>query len=130
MVEATITNLDMVTAFVGDLLEEMGCSMKTVLQMNVAIDEIFSNICYYAYPKGSGQAVIRVEETDDAMVCVSFEDSGTPFNPLDRNDPDVTLSLAERTIGGLGIFMVKKSMDDVRYAWEDGHNKLSLYKKK
>lgn len=128
MVEAVLANLDQVSDYVNESLEQLGCPMKTIFQVDVAVDELFSNICFYAYPEGPGDAVIRVEKTDNGYVCITFEDSGVPFNPLRQEEPDVSLSLAERSIGGLGIFMVKKSMDDVRYVYEDGKNKLSIYK--
>ena len=103
--------------------------MKSDMQINIAIDEILSNIINYGYPDGSGPVTVTVIEKDDPhRVCIRFEDEGIPYNPLVRNDPDVTLSAEERSIGGLGIFVVKKTMDDVRYVYENGSNILTIEK--
>lgn len=127
--EATIDNLDTVTEFVNEQLEAMGCSPRSMLQIDVAIDEIFTNVCSYAYGDAVGSATLSVERIDnDAAVSITVEDAGVPFNPLSAQEPDVTLGLEERPIGGLGIFMVRQSMDDVRYEFVDGHNRLTLVK--
>ena len=128
-VEAKLENLDEVLGFVDGCLEEMDCSMKTQLQIDVAVEEIFVNIASYAYPSGIGSATIRVEAMEDPRTAaITFYDHGIPYNPLEKEDPDVTLSAEERKIGGLGIFMVKKSMDDMRYEYRDGMNILQITK--
>ena len=128
-VDAIIENIDMVTEFVDDFLDSNDCPMKTKVQMDIAIDEIFSNISFYAYKDGVGKATVRVDIQDDPRgVCMTFIDSGIPYNPLDKEDPDVTLSAEERKIGGLGIYIVKKNMDEMRYEYSDGKNQLSLKK--
>ena len=128
--EATLDNIPEVTAFVDALLEEHGCPMKAQIQIDVAIDEIFSNIARYAYKGSKGKATVRVEiEKDPAAVRITFADSGVPYNPLEQDDPDITLSADDRPIGGLGIFVVKKTMDDLRYAYRDGKNILCIRKK-
>lgn len=128
--EATLEKIPEVTAFVDSLLEELGCPMKAQIQIDVAIDEIFSNIARYAYKGRVGNATVRVEaEKDPAAVRITFIDSGTPYNPLEKKDPDITLAAEERPVGGLGIFVVKKTMDDIQYAFRNGQNILCIRKK-
>lgn len=128
-VNADIAELDKVLSFADEILEEAGCSMKAQMQIDIAIEEIFVNIAHYAYPEGNGEALISVE-TDDAAkkATITFEDQGIPYDPLKNEDPDITLSAEDRPIGGLGIFMVKKSMDEVSYEFKDGKNRLTIKK--
>lgn len=129
-VEALIQNVDEVTDFINEQLEEMGCSMRIQTQVDIAIDELFSNICRYAYGEGVGHAKVSVNELPGQnAVQITLEDSGIPFDPLAKEDPDVTLSLHERNVGGLGIFMVKKIMNDIQYEYRDGVNVLTITKK-
>lgn len=116
-----------VLAFVEAKLEEHNCALKTQMMISVVVEEIFVNIASYAYPNKEGDATITVDFNNDD-VFITFEDSGIVFNPLKREDPDITLSAEERDIGGLGIFMVKKTMDDVTYSREDGKNILTIKK--
>jgi anti-sigma regulatory factor (Ser/Thr protein kinase) len=126
---ATTEALNDAMAFVDETLEEAGCSMKVQMQIDIAVEEIFVNIAHYAYTPATGDAVVRVElQEDPRAVAITFEDSGVPYDPLAKEDPDVTLTAEERQIGGLGIFMVKKSMDEVKYRHEDGKNILTLVK--
>ncbi|MCQ2428967.1 MAG: SpoIIE family protein phosphatase [Clostridia bacterium] len=128
--EAAIDDITAVTEFVDGELEKMDCPMKTVIQINVAIDELYSNIVRYGYKNRKGPITVKVIRHEDAdTVYIRFEDEGIPYNPLNRQDPDITLSAEEREIGGLGIFMVKKTMDDIRYKYENGHNILTIAKK-
>ena len=128
-IEAKIDNLDEVLAFVDGQLEEIGCSMKSQMQIDVAVEEVFVNIASYAYTPGIGSATVRIESSQDpASVTITFIDRGVPYNPLQKEDPDVSLSAEERSIGGLGIFMVKKTMDDMQYVYRDGQNILSISK--
>lgn len=128
-ISATVENIAAVTAFVDEQLEELDCPMKTQLQVDVAIDELFGNIAHYAYNPEVGAATVRVEVTDDPLsVVITFIDNGVPYDPLAKADPDVTLSAEERQIGGLGIYMVKKSMDDVSYEYKNGQNILRIKK--
>ena len=128
-VEAKVENLAAVNDFVAEQLDEVGCSMGVSMQLEIAIEELFTNICYYAYGDGSGDAVIRTElESDPAAITITFVDSGKPYDPLAKEDPDITLGVEERPIGGLGIFMVKKTMDDMRYEYLDGQNVLTIKK--
>lgn len=128
-VEAKIENIDVVTDFVNTFLEENSCPMKIQMQIDVVIDEIFGNIAYYAYGSGSGNASVQVgiEEATRKIVLI-FSDQGIPYNPLENKDPDITLNLEEREIGGLGIYMVKKMMDELSYEYADGQNILRMKK--
>ena len=128
-VNADISELDNVLAFADEILEEAGCAMKAQMQIDIAIEEIFVNIAHYAYPEGTGEALITVETDDTAKnATITFEDQGIPYDPLQNEDPDITLSADDRPIGGLGIFMVKKSMDEVSYEFKDGKNRLTIKK--
>ena len=103
-VEAKIENVDKVTEFVNEVLEEKDCPLKVQMQLDVAIDEIFGNIAYYAYGKGSGNATIQIEMEDNPpKITLTFIDQGIPYNPLESKDPDITLDIEDREIGGLGI---------------------------
>lgn len=128
--DAVVENIDKVTDFVNNELDAYDCLMKARMQINVAIDELFGNIAHYAYEKGTGKATVRIEvEEEPLTVSITFIDSGKPFNPLDRPEPDTTLSAQERAIGGLGIFLVKKTMDQVEYLYQNGQNMLTIKKK-
>ncbi len=128
-IEAERGNLDKVLAFVDEHLEMAGCPMKAQMQIDLAVEEIFVNIASYAYQPDKGNAVLRVEVAEDPLqVILTFLDRGKPYDPLAKEDPDITLSAEQRQIGGLGIFMVKKTMDDVQYEYKDGQNILTLKK--
>ena len=129
-VPATIDNVEKVTDFVNGQLEEAGCPMKTQMQFDVAIDELFSNIAHYAYDPGIGMATVQVNlEKDPPAAVVTFLDQGRPYDPLAKEDPDVSLAAHDRPTGGLGIFLVKRIMDDVSYEYREGHNILRIRKK-
>ena len=129
-VEAAAENLEQVINFVETRLEELECPLKIQMQIDVAVEEIFVNIANYAYQSGTGQVTIGIDKEEEAgLVTIRFADSGIPFNPLELENPDITLSAEERNIGGLGIYMVKKSMDDISYEYKDGQNILTIKKK-
>jgi len=130
-VSAVVDSVTEVTEFVDGQLEAMDCPMKAQVQIDVAIDEIFSNIAYYAYEgqPTPGEAVVRIEPLPDKPgISLTFIDSGMFYNPLEKKDPDVTLALEERDIGGLGIFMVKKTMTKMLYERVNDENHLTLIK--
>lgn len=128
-IAATVENIGAVTDFVDAQLEALDCPMKAQMQINIAIDELFGNIAHYAYNPDVGEATVRVEvEEDPLSVIITFIDGGVPYDPLQAADPDTTLSAEERTLGGLGIFMVRKSMDEITYRYENGRNILSIRK--
>lgn len=128
-VPATVNELERVQAFVEEQLEQKQCSPKTIIQMAIAVEEIYVNIAKYAYFPQVGNATIRsVVGGNPLSVMIQFLDNGNPFNPLDKETPNITLSVEEREIGGLGILMVRKSMDEVDYSYEDGNNVLTIKK--
>ena len=128
-VDAVIENIPAVTAFVEEQLEQYNCPMKAQMQIDIAIDELFSNIAQYAYTPKTGKATVRMEVTENPMaVIISFIDNGIPYDPLAKADPNVSLPADERQIGGLGIFMVKKSMDEINYEYKNGQNILTIKK--
>lgn len=128
-IEATIENVPIVTAFVDDKLEKLDCPIKVQTQIDIAIDELFSNIAKYAYHPEIGPATVKVEVEEDPMaVVITFIDQGVPYDPLANEDPDISLGVDDREIGGLGIYLVKKTMDDVAYEYKDGQNILKIKK--
>ena len=128
-IAAKIENIEAVTDFVNEQLEALDCPMKAQMQIDIAIDELFGNIAHYAYNPEIGKATVRVEVIEDPLaVTITFIDNGVPYDPLAKADPDTTLSAEEREIGGLGIYMVKKSMDDITYEYKDGQNILKIKK--
>ena len=129
-IAATVENIETVTDFVNEQLETLDCPIKAQMQIAIAIDELFGNIAHYAYNPEIGKATVRVEVIEDPLaVTITFIDNGVPYDPLAKADPDTTLSAEERDIGGLGIYMVKKSMDDITYEYKDGQNILKIKKK-
>ena len=155
-VAADMKELETVTSCVQKILDEIEAPSGDSMKVEVIVEEIFSNIALYAYKdikpdvsksvedKGglaglidkfksvpvSPYAKISITVPDDkGSITVEFQDEGTPYNPLEKPDPDITLAAEEREIGGLGIYMVKKSMDDVTYQYKDGKNILTLMKK-
>ena len=128
-IDAAVENIPAVTAFVEEQLEQYNCPMKAQMQIDIAIDELFSNIAQYAYTPKTGKATVRVEVTENPMaVVITFIDNGVPYDPLAKADPNVSLPADERQIGGLGIFMVKKSMDEISYEYKNGQNILTIKK--
>lgn len=129
-VDAVVENIPIVTDFVNEQLMPYDCSIKIQAQIDIAIDELFGNIAHYAYDPDVGSATVRVELVKEPLtVVITFIDHGVPYNPLKQDEPDTTLLAEERKIGGLGIYMVKKSMDDIFYEYKDGQNILTIRKK-
>jgi anti-sigma regulatory factor (Ser/Thr protein kinase) len=126
-VAARLENIEVVTAFIDAFLEDADCPVKTQMQIDVAVDEVMSNIAHYAYPDGEGTVTVSIEEKENT-VQIFFRDSGIPYDPLTAKAPDLSLSAEDRPIGGLGIHMVKKMMDAVSYRYENGQNMLTLQK--
>ena len=130
--EAADENLEAVNDFIHEQIKPFSCQSQTLFQIDLAVEEIFVNISHYAYSpdKGTVQIDCSVEKTADApaKLTVSFTDRGKAFNPLAKPDPDITLSVEEREIGGLGIFLTKKYMDSVLYERKDNQNILTFTK--
>ena len=128
-IEASADSLQEVIDFVDAHLLKVNCPAKPKMQFDLAVEEIFINIANYAYAPGKGNATVRVEVSGDPVtVAITFIDRGVPYDPLKKEDPDITLSADEREIGGLGIFMTKKIMDDIIYEYNNGQNILTLKK--
>ena len=129
-VPATLENVETVTEFVNEQLNALRCPMPIRTQVDIAIDEVFSNIVRYAYSPGEGPATVRVDAAEEPRrVVITFIDQGKPYNPLTTAAPDTTLSAKQRRIGGLCIYMVKKTMDEVAYEYRDGMNILTIRKR-
>ncbi len=129
-VEAKVPNITAITAFIDEELEKAGCSMKAQMQMDIAADEVFANVSMYAYATETGDVTVGLEiDGETKTATLQFRDRGIPFDPTLVEEPDVTLPAEKRRIGGLGIFMVKKSMDSVHYEYRDGQNILTITKK-
>ena len=127
---ATKDALPEVMAFTEECLDSFGCPMKSSVAICVAVEEIFVNIASYAYGDSSGEASLCFSfDENERLMTLAVSDEGVPFNPLEKEEPDITLSAADRDIGGLGIFITKKTMDTVSYKNENGKNILTMTKK-
>ncbi len=128
-IKASDESMQAVNDFIHSMLPA-GCDIMLVNQIDLAVEEIFVNIAHYS---GSADAVIcadyHISGDGSGTLTVIFKDWGKPFNPLAKEDPDLTLSAEERKIGGLGIFLTKKFMDSVEYEYTDGMNVLKISKK-
>ena len=119
-----------VLGYVEQTLESYDCPMKTQMAICVAIEEVFVNVAHYAYGDGEGDMTLGIGfQEDSRTITFRMKDKGIPFDPLKKPDPDITLSAEERDIGGLGIFIAKKTMDTITYAYENGENILTMTKK-
>lgn len=128
-IEAVAENLQTVMNFITDALSEKNCSQKTLYQLELVLEEIFVNIASYAYEGDERPVVLSVElEDNPPAAVVTFRDKGTPYNPLERSDPDLAVKLEKREIGGLGIFLVKKNVDSIWYEHINDENVLSFRK--
>lgn len=126
---ACVESIEHVILFVNEELKSARCPQIAMIQIDTAIDELFGNIAHYAYGGEKGEAVVRIEiDQKEPSATISFLDRGVPFNPLNAKTPDVTLPPKERKKGGLGIYLVKKTMDDVSYEYKDGQNILTMKK--
>ena len=127
-IKASDESMQAVNDFIHSVLPQK-CDMMVLNQIDLAVEEIFVNIAHYS---GSEEAEIAASfeygGDDRGVLEVVFKDSGVPFNPLEKPDPDITLSAEERNIGGLGIFLTKKFMDSVEYEYSGGKNKLKFRK--
>ena len=127
---AKTESLTDILGFVEETLESFECSMKIQMAVCVAIEEVFVNVAHYAYGGGEGDMTLGIGfDSESRNITFRMSDKGVPFDPLKKPDPDITLSAEEREIGGLGIFITKKTMDTVEYAYENGENILTMIKK-
>ena len=128
--KATTENIPLATEFINAQLEDLGCPLRIQAQIDLALDEILANISSYAYQRDRGEMTVRFAfDREEQTVTMVFEDEGMPFDPLAKADPDVSLPAMQRQIGGLGIFLVKKTMDEVTYRRENGRNILTVRKR-
>lgn len=140
---AITSELDNVLAMLEVECEQMNAPMAAQMQLSVAVEELFVNVANYAYTDKviSGDSIIPASQTDQSKKCtvsvekegdsivVTLEDEGKPFDPFTKDDPDITQKAEDRDVGGLGIFLVKKTMDECNYKRENGHNIVSIKKK-
>lgn len=127
---AKTESLPDILGFVEETLEGYGCPLKIQMSLCVAIEEVFVNVAHYAYNSGNGHVTLGVGfDASDSTVTFRMTDKGIPFDPLKKPDPDITLSAEDREIGGLGIFITKKTMDSLTYSYENGENILTMIKK-
>ena len=130
IIAAKTENLEEATGFVEQVLARTGCSARTKLQIRLAVEEIFVNIADYAYPSGGGEAELCCRLLPDPdRIRISFTDSGIPFDPLSREDADTSEEALLEREGGLGILLVKRTMDAAEYIRRDGKNILTIEKK-
>lgn len=124
-VKPSLETMGDVISFVEDTLADHEVPLKIAMKINIAVDEVYSNIARYSDANKSSVEVVII----NGWVKLTFIDDGKPYDPLEKPDPDITLSAEDRPIGGLGIYMIKKTMDDMSYAYKDGHNVLIIKKK-
>ena len=124
--KADVKELDSLFEYSSTLLEVLDFSKRDIIMINTALEEVFVNVAKYAYEKG-GEVEVTLSNGKNKVTFV-FRDSGKPFNPLEKEDPNITASSEEREVGGLGIYMVKNIMDETTYEYKDHHNVLTLVK--
>lgn len=131
-IEAKVENLTQVLSFVDEVLEQLGCSVKEQMQVDLAVEEIYVNIASYAYGKKTGMADICLDYDNSSdqgkWIRITLSDSGIPYDPLKKEDPRIDVPAEERDIGGLGVLLAKKNMDEIEYKYEEGRNILSMKK--
>jgi sigma-B regulation protein RsbU (phosphoserine phosphatase) len=125
---ASIDELDRLQEWVEEILEQESCTVKACSQLAVVVEEVFVNIVRYAYNGAAGETIVRMA-LQGPVLAMQFEDSGKPFNPLEYPAPDIAADLEDRAIGGLGIYMTRKWMDDVTYERLGNRNLFTIYKK-
>ena len=128
-VPADMEHLEDVMGLVQEIMYKAGVDEKQRLKIEICVEEMYTNIASYAYENNEGKAEIKCHATDNPNeIVIEFSDSGKPYNPLEKDDPDINAPIEERPIGGLGIYMTKKMMDSVSYEYKDGKNVLLISK--
>ena len=126
---ATIDAVDAVLTFVADTLRANGCPERNISKLCICVEELYVNVAHYAYPPKTGKAVISCDVLENPRRAVlTIKDTGTPYNPLKKEDPDITADIESRPIGGLGIFIVKQTVDEMTYDFVDGQNIVTIVK--
>lgn len=128
-ISATIDNFENMINFILETIEELELDKRVTSKLRLVSEELLINVINYAYPEKEGEVLIRTKLNNDRELFLQIVDSGVPFNPLEKEDPDITIPMEDRKIGGLGIFMVKTIMDSVAYEYISGENILTLTKK-
>lgn len=129
VLNADISQLNNIFSVIDDILSGYEISPKSIMQLKLVIEEIFSNICNYAYDD-DGKVELNLDFKENILTfTISFIDEGKSFNPILNDNPDITLNSDDRNIGGLGIFIVKKNVDDINYEQVDGKNILTIKKR-
>lgn len=123
-----IGELEHVAGFVEEIGEELGLSMELQMNLNLVMEEMISNIIFYAYPEGTDATIEVLAESDGKELTFVLSDQGREFDPTMKDDADVDINPAEREIGGMGIFIVKNIMNKVTYQRLDGKNLLTMKK--
>ncbi len=127
--KATIENMKEVFDFIEtELAGTEGCSRADILKIHMMVDELFVNVASYAYGEDEGDVTVGVD-IDGDLAIISFTDSGVPYNPLNQAAPNVELATRDRKKGGLGVYMVRNTVDDIQYEYRDGKNIVRIYKK-
>lgn len=126
--DATLENVEKATDFLGEALEDFGCGAKEISKTQLALEELIVNVANYAYPDSAGRVILRVCMSTEKKVEIEIIDSGIPYNPLEKEDPNLSLPMRKRGAGGLGIYMAKKLVDELEYKYEDGMNHMILRK--
>lgn len=127
-VKSNSDNLSNIITILNENLEKYNISLKSKMQLELAIEEIFVNIVNYAYEDEDDVKIIFKINEDPLEITIRFIDNGISFNPLTVQQPDLELSSEEREIGGLGLFLVKKNVDDIYYEYKDNYNILTIKK--
>ena len=125
--EANHESLPAAMAFLEEQMDKLNIDMKKQMQISIAVEELFVNIVHYSYSESGGEVELQIDE--NAQLIIALIDSGAPFNPLERKDPDINAPIEEREIGGLGIYMAKQNADKIEYEYKDGKNIVTIYKK-
>ena len=130
-IEATadLKNLKLLTGFIESSLKKITSNFELLHDLILASEEIIVNIILYSYPEEKGLIKVWIFLDKNSFVSIVIKDHGQPFNPLEKQEPDLAASLDQRAIGGLGIFLVKKLVDDISYCRKNNSNILILKKK-
>ncbi len=126
-IDAKVENVELAIDFVGEKTENLPFNVKDKHMLEIAVDEIVSNVARYAYDGKEGKVTLKFD-SDDRGISITVIDSGIPYDPLEKEDPDITLTAEERGIGGYGIFIVKKVMDEISYEYKDNKNIFTMKK--
>ena len=126
VIKNEVEELDKLAAFVEEVASELGLEPELEMNLNLALEEVVSNVILYAYPKKEEGSVMIAANGDGKSLVFTITDKGKEFDPTKVEEADITLSAEDRQIGGLGIYIVKNIMNEVTYQRLEGHNVLTL----